>query len=137
MKKIALLFFLLSIIFIASCTSKVKVPECDNIQNEYDKDECYYDVAVEEQDPTICDKIQNQELRDGCYDYVADERQDPTICDKIQDQEDRDWCYIFSNEEKQDPSVCGKIKKQNYKRAFYINTFYYLILGLVYNLTYG
>jgi hypothetical protein len=41
---------------------------CDKFQDQYKRDDCYYNAAIEKKDPSICAKIECPYHRDMCYD---------------------------------------------------------------------
>ena len=49
---------------------KKDTSHCDKIQDQYKRDDCYYNAAVEKKDPSICDKIECPYSRAYCYEEV-------------------------------------------------------------------
>ena len=83
-----LVYFLLS-----KPSNEFSVCDDKKIQTQYDKDDCYRDVAKEKKDFSICDKIQFQYMKDDCYQTINGIKKDSSICDKIQNQSMKDACY--------------------------------------------
>ena len=87
-------------------------------------DQCYKEIAVSGEHPSICGKIENTDIKDDCHKEVAVSREDPSICSKIEDKPTWGWyhgrstetnikreeCYKDIAVSKGDPSICDKIK---------------------------
>ena len=86
--------------------------ECVEIDNKYERAECYKKVAKDKQDLTICERITKEidpylEFEvDECYIEVAVSKKDETICAKCWD---RNTCYERVAKIKEDPNICSGI----------------------------
>lgn len=109
-------------VYFKNKSSKVieEVKNCENIEDQNEKDYCYSDLAVAEQDVSICDKMQNSILKNYCYGEIYNEiaitKKDVSICEKIQDVQDlglKDECYRGVAWAKNDPSICDKLEETN------------------------
>lgn len=105
-------------------------PECDNLPEVWDRDECYAEKALEARDITVCDYISSKEdwehfsEKFDCYSRIALYEADPSICDlisddsKITDQKDR--CYLQLIGQLEDASFCeDEIELQRNKDSCY------------------
>ncbi|MCU0653519.1 MAG: hypothetical protein MUD10_04635 [Candidatus Pacebacteria bacterium] len=86
--------------------------------------DCYYQIARENQDPSICGMVQRPEGKCMCYENVAEDLKDPSLCEQCRDCAD---CKATNYEEclsdvaqvKRDQSICGAIQDQNTKDDCY------------------
>lgn len=92
---------------------------CDKMPNQDDKDSCYWNFARGKEDLLICDKIKNLDFLDNCYRDIATAKEDLSICEKITDQEKKNNCYRNIAKAKQDPLVCDNIATQSVKNSCY------------------
>jgi hypothetical protein len=65
---------------------------CEAIQDPDERDWCYREKAVSQEDPSICTQIQEPYYRDSCYRYIAIETGDAIYCSYMNDDERRSWC---------------------------------------------
>lgn len=73
------------------------------------EDECYYQFAIKENNPSLCRKIRNQNNKNTCLIKMGEKGHGLPICDEIEIQERKAWCYSTVAKEKQDDSICDKI----------------------------
>ena len=85
MKKIIMLFFIISLVFLActknpqgvqqstsnvnpsSANSVQLQADCRTIQDSASKNSCLNNMAIEKQNPTICNNITDNVMRNKCY----------------------------------------------------------------------
>ena len=89
--------------------------ECKNIQDESEKNNCYYNLVIDQnKDISICKKITNNEEKGQCIqsaiDRAVETNQDPSLC-KRADFLENDCYYLFA-QNKQDPSICEHISDE-------------------------
>lgn len=95
--------------------------DCDKIQDEEAKDNCYFLYADTKRDSLICPKIKTLENRDKCYKRVAELTENSVLCEKIQIQKEREDCYVTAAWQKKDSTLCEKIINPETKNWCYSN----------------
>ncbi|MBN2014467.1 MAG: hypothetical protein JW778_04750 [Candidatus Altiarchaeota archaeon] len=90
--------------------------ECEK-KNGYERDDCFYDVAVDRQDFTLCEEIDGNVLMTVC---VAAEKKDSNICGFINDLQTRDKCLYGVAVTKKDERVCESIELDILKDTCYL-----------------
>lgn len=86
------------------------IPECDNIEDDYDRYLCIQEVAIQEQNPEICEEIpENIYWKYSCFSFVASAKKDWHICEKIHDKDYNDACLCDVAKVTEDKSLCNKL----------------------------
>lgn len=105
-----------------------KENNCELLENDIDKQSCYYSFAKEKRDPSFCTKLSMGEYvhngGNSCYQEIAILIQDPQICDKIIINENRDWkdvCYLGASEKQPSKDICDKITRDYIRQECYKN----------------
>ncbi len=52
---------------------KEYVPVCTDVEDEYVRDACYFNYAVDKPDYLVCDKIKDETFRDDCLKFKSDQ----------------------------------------------------------------
>jgi len=91
---------------------------CEKMQDQAEKDDCYWNIAEAKGDLSICDKIQFEYYKLLCYRKIAVAKKDLSICDNT--YYEKDICYAEVAEAKQDLSICERISdRSNWKGYCY------------------
>lgn len=69
------------------------VQDCDKIQDETEKNGCYFGTAEDKDNPSFCEKILNQGMKDYCYLRFAAAKGDSSFCEKMSTKERKDTCF--------------------------------------------
>ena len=123
--------FIASIIFLQNylLSSKILIPECDQIINLDWKDSCYHLIAQSQQNSEICKKISNQTIMQDCainidYIFYYDEENNfqnrlATEKEKIENRErfKEVWTAVALVEGNE--SLCEKIDSEGLKYGCY------------------
>src|SRR3989344_1976720 len=72
---------------------------------ELAKQNCFYEVALSKNDPSMCDEFSGKDYSD-CIRPIAKARKDTSMCDKISDSEDREDCKVSAAVAIGDISLC-------------------------------
>jgi hypothetical protein len=64
---------------------------CENIAGP-DRDICFMDTAVENDEPDLCESIESEDYKMTCYMDIALNTGDLSLCDKVSDEEFRAYC---------------------------------------------
>lgn len=83
---------------------KKEQDNCANINDSFDRNECYTEQAIKKEDAGICKKIDAQYAQARC---IAAVKKDPGICQKIPNYIEKSLCYKEVAIRKQDSSLCG------------------------------
>lgn len=91
---------------------------CAGINRSFDRNKCYTEQAIREEDAGVCKKIDAQYAQATC---IASVKKDPSICQEIPDYIEKPLCYKEVAIRKQDSSLCGEIKSNvgNYRSDCY------------------
>jgi hypothetical protein len=90
--------------------------ECDSLELQTHKDECYNNVAQIAVSAGLCDKISGARTKDNCYSSLASLTNSNQLCESISTSTRKDSCYMnFVN--KKDYSVCDKIENPYLREA--------------------
>jgi len=111
-RKLSFVFFftvVLCLAFLQGCTTPDPLADCDKIEDQLYKNDCYVQVAKDKQDLSICDQIQDPINKTFCYKAVAIVAKDVSVCDKFR----VGWgvCYTAVARATKDPSLCEKIQE--------------------------
>ena len=87
--------------------------ECLEAQNILQRDQCFSDLASEENDVKICDKIYSISTRDVCLDKFSST--DSSVCEKISDAILRQNCYYSNAIRLNDTNYCTNIGDEELK----------------------
>ncbi len=92
---------------------------CEESPTMVTMDECYYHMALKNDDVTLCYEISEASLsefdRDACFRYFIRLYNDENLCNGLP-QNQRDTCFYDIAVEKQQPRICYNIDGSN---AFY------------------
>lgn len=108
-------------------------PDCDALDADYKKEDCYSQKAIDAADSSICDYIKPSESRTSsyistntladCYSGVALKIEDASLCEKItatQSWQIRDDCFLgLSSSFLSDDFYCENIQTQYIKNTCY------------------
>lgn len=121
--------------------SQGKIESCETAK-DYEKDNCFYLLAKQLNDPKICQRVENSFTRNTCYNEgaldtlnplfcqsivndlsriygcltdVAYSLDDPDICDKILNPEQLEKCYFHFAETRKDISFCERVGDEYYR----------------------
>lgn len=73
-----------------------KASACSSINSEVKREECYLDVARDNDDDSICDeRIQRTDFKDSCYFEIAKNRESKRWCDEINAPEVKQECLAW------------------------------------------
>jgi len=106
-------------LYIASHTGKASL--CERMSDGLAKDNCYWQVAVKNSDPSLCSKINLKSnanySADFCYQVLANELKDITLCENVVDADAHDICLItrVRCEKITNVSICASFKTQKWK----------------------
>ena len=99
---------------------------CEGIKNKRVKDDCFFVVAFEEDEPSICERITDTAIKDDCFISLSFYSVfNSSICERIQKQNVRDSCLRavspkslyplgedYPSLELLDPTICEDIKNE-------------------------
>lgn len=91
---------------------------CNVIENQTEKDECYFQQSDAVHDTKLCSVIQSAQERNGCYINLVGLNKDATLCDKyVSGQQDKDICYGRAAGVFNDKKWCDKIQDPSQKQT--------------------
>ena len=136
MNKVLFIFLVLLLVFISGCVtneanseslSNIDTSECDKLTDDMARIvQCYGNIAISYQEPSVCDKIKDKEGRNYCYsNYIQisfNRGADISICEKIQDLIYKDGCYGWFAIHNKNASICEKIQNTSIRNDCYSST---------------
>lgn len=66
---------------------------CSSIEDVNERDWCYRNKALEDEDASVCEKIEKDWNRDSCYRYLAMETSNETYCESMQNEDRKAFCF--------------------------------------------
>ncbi len=95
--------------------------ELEQSANPLEMDECLLDVARETMDEVVCGRIFMPEYQHDCYEEIAIEKQNPSLCDNLSNQEDQQGCFLTAQAViAQDEQICSGITFSPHRDNCYI-----------------
>jgi len=98
---------------------------CETGEDELAKIDCYYYIAIKENDADICDQIETGDStysnRINCRVSVAKENKDVSACDRMGGYFEKDLCYRSFVQDAKDAQYCGKIVDNRTKDGCYVD----------------
>ena len=136
MNKLLFIFLVLLLVFISGCVtneenseslSNIDTSECDKLTDDMARIvQCYGNIAISYQEPSVCDKIKDKEGRNYCYsNYIQisfNRGANISICEKIQDLIYKDGCYGWFAIHNKNVSICEKIQNTSIRNDCYSST---------------
>jgi hypothetical protein len=101
------------ILVISGCTSQGgSLGDCDRMEDQLKKNQCYEQIAIDEGNPDICTKVRGNLMTEQCYIKVAAGNGDKEICDNIPEASSISIskCYREVAQSTNDLSLCEKIE---------------------------
>ncbi|MBN1940830.1 MAG: hypothetical protein JW772_01465 [Candidatus Diapherotrites archaeon] len=105
--------------------SKIEIMNdtCKQLDSPDQRDNCYFDLALERKDIQICPKIVNQTnnvLLERCYRKIAETLGDSSICEEITTNiYEKALCYQEVATATEDRTICQKIEQDSYRDTCY------------------
>lgn len=99
------------------------VSECEAIDFQYDKQLCYIDYAIENNEIDVCYFLLKESSGIGnlCFTEIAISKNNCLICNKINKGDiEFDNCFLICALETKDSSACEKISNQEIKENCYL-----------------
>lgn len=144
MRRVLLLAFLASFLFLAACVSPPPSPPgqpvnapsvveqnltpppappapaadlspCQDAGNVLLRDQCYQKTASERRDIAWCDRIYSSTIKDGCLLYFTPEN--ASLCDRIADSSTRQGCLDSAARRLNDTNLCVRLTDADRKHA--------------------
>jgi len=89
---------------------------CSGIVFSYYKDECFYEIAQENNREQLCVQIDEERTADKCYTKISKSTEDSSLCASVVSDLRRDSCYMrFAL--KGDYTVCSKLIDDYYVQS--------------------
>jgi len=90
--------------------------DCNSLEIESHRDECYYNIAEVEHSISKCSRIISERTKDKCINNIAKLTSNNELCEQVVKQTRKDSCYMnFVNNG--DYTVCDKIDNSHLKEA--------------------
>ena len=129
-KLIIAFVLLLAVIFLSGCLKetllKRNMDSCAKIQNEDDKDSCYYALAKSSKEAKICEVIMDKSksgYKSLCYKDVGIATANISLCELVESSRYamgvRDECYAGVGFQLKDLGICDKIGDETIKSNCY------------------
>jgi hypothetical protein len=72
---------------------------CEKIKDKTEREKwCYYEIAVEHNNPQACEKITTENWKAACFLVVAGQTGNEDLCRQITKEEQREECLLVANE---------------------------------------
>ena len=91
---------------------------CGELTDSDARDECYFNIAIENKDDSLCELIIESIPKNICHAIVLD---NADLCEEITDSGGKDICYGTYAIENEDNSICEKIIDDTKKEICYAN----------------
>lgn len=98
------------------------VETCNNFTDQASKNDCFWEVANEQNNPSLCELIVPDEYdldTNQCVIQASPAMPDSSICDSLKDTHydtsDKDICYFQYATTNQKPAICEKMEKASFK----------------------
>lgn len=96
-------------------TGLKKAAKCEEIQDQYNKDYCYYDAVRYGAGGIICTKIADQNMQNSCYFTAAKKEGNGELCEKIDYTELKEVCFAVVEK---NVNACGKLNNEWKNRCY-------------------
>ena len=115
MKKFLIFLFLILIFVNSGCSSKVDLLPCNHSEN---KDDCFFELGVNEDNLFLCSKIENNTLRIDCKSLIEIKKEMKHVLENPEITKDISSCVIL---EKEDKEVCILTKAKMFPNPIFCN----------------
>lgn len=95
---------------------------CNNFADQASKNDCFWEVANEQNNPSLCELIVPDKYdldTNQCVGQSSPAMADPSLCDNLRethyDTSDKDICYFQYATTNQKPEICEKMEKASFK----------------------
>lgn len=115
---ILLIGLIISIVVFSGCAQVNTQANCNNLETQAQKDDCFNKNGIAQGNSGECIKIQDKPLRDSCIVAVA-QKNLGNICEKQTDIAKKDFCYADLAGSKKDPTICENVQTLESKDKCY------------------
>ncbi len=105
-------------------TGTASAPQCEDVENLFQRIECYASLATDKDDPSVCGQSSHEGVKYQCYAVLAVRRSSRELCDLIplrspDHQELRDICISDVAKKTMSPLLCAGIGTIGLKDSCY------------------
>ncbi|VVC01991.1 Uncharacterised protein [uncultured archaeon] len=91
-------------------------PNCQDMANGTEKDNCYYGISEMRHETSICTNIESKEIRGRCYGTIGGS---PVYCNNAPDLDVKESCYEVLNYS--DISICSMLANEDSRSKCFFN----------------
>ncbi|MFH1365563.1 MAG: hypothetical protein ABIH28_03195 [archaeon] len=99
---------------------RISLSKCNQIENLYQRESCYSQIATKSKDKVICYSLQNSSLRNACLNEISCQTGDILICERFEKElglasQETNLCYNCIAKVNNNKTVCLKITNDSLK----------------------